>query len=75
MALSWSFRGVGVLCALALFVGVGVGSAQEMKKSTETRSFEIISVDGNRVVYRGGDGAVKEVTVTDDFKINMNGQT
>ncbi len=73
MASSWRLLTVGVLCALALFTGVGSG--QETKKSTETRTFQIVSVDGNKVVYRAGDGSVKEVTVTDDFKINMNGQT
>ena len=74
MVLSRRLLTVGVHCVLAALLS-GIASAQETKKSTETRSFEIISVDGNRVVYRGGDGAVKEVTVTDDFKINMNGQT
>lgn len=74
MVLSRRLLTFGVHCVLAALLS-GIASAQETKKSTETRSFEIISVDGNRVVYRGGDGAVKEVTVTDDFKINMNGQT
>lgn len=72
MVLSRRLLAALVPCALALLSSVG--SAQETKKTTETRSFEIISVDGNKVVYRSN-GAVREVTVNDDFTLNMNGQT
>ena len=72
MALSRRLLAALVPCALALFAGVG--SAQTSQKTTENRPFEIISVDGNKVVYRSN-GAVKEVTLPDDFKLNMNGQT
>ena len=39
----------------------------------ETRDFEIVSVDGNRVVYRTPSG-VKEVTLPNDFKLDMDGR-
>ena len=41
--------------------------------TTEKRSFEIISVDGNKVVVRGKNG-IREVTVTPDFKLVIDGK-
>jgi hypothetical protein len=52
-------------CALILFCAAA--GAQETKKEVVTRNFEIISVDGNRVVYRT-DAGTKEITLADDFK-------
>jgi hypothetical protein len=47
--------------------------AQETKKEVVTKNFEIISVDGNRVVYRTASG-VKEISLPDDFKLDMDGK-
>ena len=58
-------------CALILFCAAA--GAQEKKTEVETRNFEIISVDGNKVVYRTASG-VKEVTLPDDFKLDMDGK-
>ncbi len=58
-------------CALILFCAAA--GAQETKKEVATRNFEIISVDGNKVVYRTASG-VKEITLADDFKLDMDGQ-
>ena len=58
-------------CALILFCASA--GAQETKKEVETRNFEIISVDGNKVVYRSSAG-VKEITLADDFKLDMDGK-
>lgn len=58
-------------CALILFCAAA--RAQETKKEVETRNFEIISVDGNKVVYRSSAG-VKEITLADDFKLDMDGK-
>jgi len=58
-------------CALVLFCAAA--GAQETKKEVTTRDFEIISVDGNRVVYRSSAG-VKEITLPDDFKLDIHGQ-
>ena len=64
---------------LAVAIGVclivlaaGAGWAQKTT-STETKSFEVISVDGNKVVLRGAEGA-KEFTVPDDFRFDFNGK-
>jgi hypothetical protein len=59
------------LCALVLFCAAA--GAQETKKEVEMRNFEIISVDGNKVVYHSAAG-VKEVTLPEDFKLDVNGQ-
>jgi hypothetical protein len=40
---------------------------------TERREFEVISVEGNKVVYRSEEG-VKEATLPDDFKLTMDGK-
>ena len=58
-------------CALILFCAAA--GAQETKKEVVTKNFEIISVDGSRVVYRTASG-VKEMSLPDDFKLDMNGK-
>jgi LPXTG-motif cell wall-anchored protein len=47
--------------------------AQVQSKSTEVRQFEIVSVDGNKVVVRGAKGA-QEITVPDDFRLTVDGK-
>ena len=43
--------------------------------TTEKRPFEVISVDGNKVVYRTTGGKVMEATLPPDFKATLdNGQ-
>jgi hypothetical protein len=71
MALQRRFPVTLASCALILFCAVA--GAQETKKEVETRNFEIISVDGNKVVYRSSAG-VKEITLADDFKLDMDGK-
>jgi hypothetical protein len=60
---------VGV-CASALVVNL---TAQSTATSKETRKFEIISVDGNKVVVRG-DRGTQEITVPDDFQLTVDGK-
>lgn len=67
-----------VLCRVALaavFVGVpaAVSQAQQTSTSTETKTFEILAVDGNQLVVRLPEGT-KELTVSDDFRFTVNGQ-
>jgi hypothetical protein len=38
------------------------------------KSFEVISVDGNKLVLRGADGVSKEFVVSDDFQFDVKGQ-
>ena len=47
-----------------------VASAQT---TTETKTFEIIAVDGNQVVVKLPEGT-RELTVPPDFRFNVNGQ-
>jgi hypothetical protein len=59
---------VGAVCL------TGVLSAQQKTTTTAMKSFEVISVDGNKLVLRGADGASKEFTVADDFQFDVKGQ-
>ena len=60
---------LALLCALAAGAALGQGSTV----TTEKRNFEIISVDGNRVVVKTDQGT-REVTLPNDFKLNMDGK-
>jgi LPXTG-motif cell wall-anchored protein len=51
----------------------GAVSAQTRTTSTELKQFEVVSVDGNRVVVKGEEGA-REITVADDFRLTVDGQ-
>lgn len=70
----FSKRFLAGIASCALLVLSGSAGAQETKKSTETRHFEVISVDGNKVVYKSELG-IKEVTLNDDFKLDVDGKT
>jgi LPXTG-motif cell wall-anchored protein len=60
--------------SVCLFVlAAGVSLAQQPTTTTETRQFQVVSVDGNSVVIREPTGT-RELTVPDDFRFNMNGQ-
>ena len=60
---------IGV-CACAFGVNL---TAQSTATSREQRRFEIISVDGNKVVVRGERGT-QEITVPDDFQLTVDGK-
>src|SRR5262249_13104613 len=63
-----------VLAAAACFVLLASGArAQESKTTTREVPFEIIAVDGNKVVAKT-DRGTREVTVASDFKIHMDGK-
>ncbi len=72
MALSKRLLAAWTGCAL-VFLAATAG-AQTTTKSTEYRNFEVISVDGNKVVYKSEKG-IREVTLPDDFKLTMDGKT
>jgi len=57
-----------VLCATS----VGV-LAQQTTSSSETKSFEILAVEGNTLVARLPEGT-RELTVADDFRFMINGK-
>ena len=52
----------------------GVASAQtSTATSTEAKSFEVISADGNRLVVKLPEGT-RELVVPEDFRFTVNGQ-
>jgi LPXTG-motif cell wall-anchored protein len=62
--------------AVAIVIGgllTGAAAAQSTTTKEETKQFEIVSVDGNKVVVKGDEGA-KEITVSDDFRLTVDGQ-
>jgi len=67
------------LCALAMavfFVSAltTVMARQTQTSTTETKQFEIVSIDGNKVIVKGAEGS-KEITVTPDMKFTIAGKS
>ena len=54
-------------------VAVAGGSAQTTTTSQEVRQFQVVSVDGNKVVVRGAQGT-QEITVPPDFQLTVDGK-
>ena len=57
----------------ALVLAAGVAQAQSQSTSTEVKTFEIVSVDGNVLVVKGADGT-RELTVPADFRFTVGGK-
>jgi hypothetical protein len=53
--------------------GVTGVSAQTSSTSQEVKTFEVLSVDGNKVVVRGAQGT-QEITVPSDFRLTVDGK-
>ena len=66
-------RAVTMAGLFVLAVCVVSATAQQVSKSTESKPFEVISVDGNQVVARTAAGT-KEYTIPEDFRFDVNGQ-
>jgi len=63
-----------VAIAGVCLVGLLIGSASAQTTSTtETKQFEVISVDGNQLVIRNASGT-KEYTVPEDFRFDVDGK-
>lgn len=62
-----ALAGVMTLCT-AVF-----SSAQQQSTTSETKSFEVIAVDGNSLVVKLPEGT-RELTVPADFRFNVDGQ-
>lgn len=60
--------GAAVVCSTA-----AVSQAQQTTSSSETKTFEILAVDGNQLVVRLPEGT-RELSVPSDFRFNVNGQ-
>lgn len=67
---SWLSAVAGI--GMVSLVGTAV-SAQQPTTTTELKQFEIVSVDGNKVVVKGDRGA-QEITVPDDFRLTVDGR-
>ncbi len=64
--------GIVAIAAVVGLVAAGAAEAQTYSKA-ETKSFEIISVDGNVLVVKGPEGA-REITVPADFLFTVDGK-
>ena len=63
-----------VLAAAVVCLTAVVSLAQQTTTtSTETKSFEVLAVDGNQLVVKLPEGT-RELTVPDDFRFTVNGQ-
>jgi hypothetical protein len=62
-----------VLAAAIVCVTSGVPLAQQTSTATDTKSFEVISVEGNHLVVRLPEGT-RAMDVPDDFRFMVNGQ-
>ena len=67
-----AFIGLAAVAAVTL-VGSSRAAGQQTTTSSEVRKFEILSVDGNRVVVRGEKGT-QEITVPPDFQLSVDGK-
>lgn len=68
-------RGTWLSAVLAIGIAglAGGQAAAQTTSSTEVKKFEIVSVDGNKVVVKGAQGA-QEITVPDDFQMTVDGK-
>jgi LPXTG-motif cell wall-anchored protein len=69
------FKRLALIAGAILGLAAGTVSAQAptTSTSTQTRQFEIVSVDGNKVVVKGEQG-YREITVADDFRLSVDGR-
>jgi LPXTG-motif cell wall-anchored protein len=58
------------VCAIGL---AGRDASAQQTTSTEVRNFEVVSVDGNKVVVKGQRGA-QEITVPETFRFTVDGK-
>jgi hypothetical protein len=66
-------RGIEMFVVLAMTILAGAAHAQS-STTTEKKSFEILSVDGNVLVIREA-GGTRELTVPSDFRFNVDGKS
>ena len=62
-----------IVLAVAAVCLTAVVSEAQTTASTQTKTFEVLSVDGNLLVVRLPEGT-RELTVPDDFRFMVNGQ-
>jgi LPXTG-motif cell wall-anchored protein len=69
-----SMRQVTSVLIVALGIVIASAHGTSWAQTTETKVFEVVSVDGNRVVVKGENGAAQEITVPDDFRLTVDGK-
>jgi hypothetical protein len=62
-----------VVMAAAVVMGMAAVSLAQQSTTSETKSFEVLAVDGNQLDVRFPEGT-REITVPEDFRFNINGQ-
>lgn len=70
--MSRSMTGVAMTAAVVLLTA-GASLAQTTTSSSETKSFEVLAVEGNLLDVRLPEGT-REITVPEDFRFTVNGQ-
>ena len=68
--LGWSARFASILALTLAFTGA---SFAQTSSTTTTRQFEVISVDGNELVFRDERGT-NQITVPDGFRFTVDGK-
>jgi hypothetical protein len=64
----------GLLATMAVILTAAVSLAQQSTTtSTQTKTFEVIEVDGNNLVVKMPEGT-RELTVNDDFRFTVDGK-
>ena len=63
-----------VLCSALVCLTAAVSSAQTSGTTSETKKFQVISVDGNTLVVKLPEGT-REITVPPDFKFTVDGKS
>jgi len=71
--MAWTRRFGPIVVATIFVTAATTVLAQQQTKTVETKQFEIVSVDGNKVVVKGAEGS-KEITVTPDLKFTIDGK-
>ena len=61
------------LAAVILALTAVASQAQQSSTSTQTKTFEVLAVDGNNLVVKLPEGT-RELTVPDDFRFTVDGQ-
>ena len=63
-----------VLCGALVCLTAAVSSAQTAGSTTESKKFQVISVDGNQLVVKLPEGT-REITVPEGFRFNVDGKS
>jgi hypothetical protein len=73
--MSWISASLTLVLSLGMVHAAGgpAFARQSTVTKTEVRPFQVVWVEGNKVIVRGNDGA-QEITVPDDFRFDVDGR-